>query len=237
MSTQLVILPVLPSEGAGPAMDSTKLGSLKNILATSVKGTLNIEASAAGGGWCQVATFKEGALGDKKVTVVCSEMRVSGTKDSQGNLQGIVQVISEEATILSIDLPPAPSDGPGEKVDISAFCPLTTVFAGDFDGSGSQWVEVSGDGNHWETGWSFKGDGCKTQEIAAKWARAYGNGATATLSLASENPAGSDCALCDVSIVKDGDLTQMATSDDCAQTLLVQINEMLDLILMTVECD
>lgn len=182
MSTQAVSLPVTAGS-IGASVSTNNLQAKKTILVTDITGTLNIEARSAQGGWCTVASFRR--ADDQVITVAASEMRVNAEGGG-----GTVFVLAEQGSIRSADVPAPPMSGPGAAVDVTQFGCLTTFNVTGIDGRGAVNIEISGDGINWDTVASFKRvGGCKTKDISAKFVRAVGNGATATIAVSSEEPA------------------------------------------------
>jgi hypothetical protein len=180
--TELISLPIVAG-GIGAAVSTSQLNAKKTLLATGLSGTVIIEASNDGIHWCQIASFS-GSVTDKIVTVAAAMMRVNS---SSGNVAS-AQVIAERGVVRSGIIPVPPSNGPGAALDVTDFGCLTTIIVGDFSGSGSVNVEVSGDGVEWSTLFSFNGTGCQTKDVSAKFIRAVGNSASASLAAASEEP-------------------------------------------------
>lgn len=181
--TELISLPIVAG-GVGAAEPTNSLSAKKTILVTGLAGRINVEASNDGGTtWCQIASFA-GATEDQIVLVAAEMMRV----DSSSGSASSVQVVAERSLVRSGVLPAAPADGPGAALDVSEFGCMTTVSVGDFSGKGAVNVEISGDGVEWATAYSFKANGCQHKDISARFIRANGNGATASISVGSEDP-------------------------------------------------
>lgn len=183
--TELIPLPITGGAiGAGAATAS--LQAKKTIQVTQLTGTVVIEASNDGGStWCQVAAFS-GPVEDQTVTIAAAMMRVNAENGDANR----VQVVAERGLIRSGSLPAAPLGGSGAAFDAEAFGCLTSVVVAAFDGAGSVNIEVSGSGlaNEWSTAWSFQGNGCETKDVSARFIRVTSNGATADVSVGSEDP-------------------------------------------------
>lgn len=183
MSTEAISLPVVAG-GVGAGVAATSLQAKKTIVVSDLVGTINIEAKIGSAGWCQIASFSGPTL-DKVITYMADELRVNAENGDAAT----VYVIAERTSSQSVDIPVPPNNGPGADVDATMLGCLITIEATGFNGNGSVNVEASGDGVNYSVIASFQRGGCKTVATSAKFLRAVGNGASATLAASAEDPA------------------------------------------------
>lgn len=232
MSTDLVELPIVPGT-LGPSIATDAFQTEKTMLLYGVIGAVTVEASADGELWCPVDTFAEGQRRDKVALIEAAFMRTDARRGSA--TQAFVS--AETGVTCSAAIPPPLPNGPGMPLDIINFGPSTTVYVKGIDTRFEQSVsiEISLDGTRWSPDFkTFTRDGCFTKNIPARYIRAVGKGNVNVDVGVCSQKFGMDPSNIDlVSLIQDGNLLQLATYDDETQTLLFQINQVLEQILAT----
>lgn len=186
MANIAVDLPFPVLNGAGAAVNTSAMGSLRTIVCIgSFPGaTITIEGSVDGGAtYGPICTFK-GAEGSRTLKVAVEFMRVnvSGRKalvPFAANCD--VAANDDGCQFASVPLPVL--NGPGAQVDVSLFGKVSTVVAsGDFGGA-TIVLEASDDGTDWTPiGKSFAGaGGLLTFEVLSSLIRARVSGRKATV--------------------------------------------------------
>jgi hypothetical protein len=189
MSTN-INLPVIVGD-IGVAQPTAGLVAFKTIVVSGLTGTIVVEASGDGVTFATAVTFTSGTAKQQSILVAAAAMRVNATAGAASS----VEVIAEESLARSGVIPSPPPDGPGAALDITDFGPISTVFSTNHSASGLQNdgsvnIEISADGTSWATAFkSFTGNSLLTQTISARFIRAVGVGATATMAISSEESA------------------------------------------------
>ncbi len=163
-------LAVPASDGVGAGSDTSAMGKIRTItVQNTFTGAVNIEFSneAVGGPYAQVATFS--APGKKTIELAGRFMRVRRSGVAGGATPD-VDVASDDAGGLYLDLPAPAGDGTGASVDVSAFGTFNTVAVlGTFQGTVI--IEISEDNTTWAQCMAFQAPGWQSKKFVAQFMR------------------------------------------------------------------
>jgi hypothetical protein len=184
-------LTVPATDGAGAASDASNMQGRKTLICDEANqqfsGTVIVEARAASGGWCQIASFS--GVGQKEVNIPCDELRVRRLGAGTGT--PTLDVSAETGVVVSAALTVPAAAGVGASTNVTTFGQEFAVFvASPFGGS----IEVEGSADDTDFAQMFKsfvGPGCETKKVPANFMRVRRGGSvsgTPAVTIASAIP-------------------------------------------------
>lgn len=171
-------LPTFAANQAGTPVDVSSMGALKTVTVNKTGSvfqpfvTIEVSCDAAGVVWTPLKTFQ--GAGQQTFLVACMWMRASVSNYRSGGAPN-VDVAGVDNSTASLDLPALAGNGSGAPVDVSALPNFKTIqVGGAFRGAVN--VELSVDGNDYETVASFSASKAFTSTFAAQFMRVSRSG-------------------------------------------------------------